>query len=222
MRETAPFSWQAANGWLVLSGSADSLGEIRARALSRCDASGAIAYISFADDLGDALMDDMAELGAASGYLVALEAGDNNEIYERLNSAAMIVIEAGGAGGELCRLIRRTAIHAMKDAFHRGSLILLEGAAAACAGEFMLDAAGQTAAGLGFVQNALIAADTLSVSENAMLRAARLQMPDAAFIGLAPGAALALGPDRAIETWGERQVSISLGNLALATAQYES
>ncbi len=221
MRETAPFSWQEASGWLVLSGSNDSLSEIRARALGRCDASGAIAYISFAGDLGDALMDDMAELGATSGYLVDLEEGDNNEIYERLNSAAMIVIEAVGAGDELCRLIRRTAVHAMKDALNRGSLILLEGAAAACAGEFMLDAAGRTVAGLGFVRNALIAADTRDLSENATLRAVRPQMPDAAFIGLAPGAALALGPDRAIETWGERQVSVSLGNLALATAEYE-
>lgn len=222
MRESAPFSWQAASGWLVLSGSADSLSEIRARALSRCDASGAIAYISLAGDLGDTLMDDMAELGASSGYLVDLEEADNNEVYERLDNAAMIVIEAPGAGDELCRLLRRTGIHAMKNALNRGSMILLEGAAAACAGEYMLDAAGQVAAGLGFVQNALIVSDTPGLSENERLRAVRLQMPAAAFIGLAAGAALALGPDRAIETWGERQVTISLGNLAPAPAEYES
>ena len=221
MRATTPFGWQAASGWLVLSGSTDALGEIRARALSRCDASGAIAYVSLAGDLGDALMEDMAELGATSGYLVDLEESDNNEIYERLNSAAMIVIEAPCAGDELCRLMRRTAIHAIRDALNRGSLVLLEGAAAACAGEHMLDASGGISTGLGLVHNALIAADTSSVSQNETLRAARLQMPDAAFIGLAAGAALALGPEGSIETWGERQVSISLGNLVTAPGEYE-
>ena len=72
----------------------DALGEIRARALSRYDGSSDIAYISLAADLGDALMDDMAELGAPSGYLVDMDDGDNNEIYERLSAAGMIVIEA--------------------------------------------------------------------------------------------------------------------------------
>ena len=98
MSEQAPLQWLPSNGWIVLSGRADALSEIRAQALSRHNASGAIAYISLADDLGDELMDDMAELGAASGYLVDLEEQDNNEIYERLSVAAMVVIDAAGQG----------------------------------------------------------------------------------------------------------------------------
>jgi len=67
MPTDAPFTWIDSNGWLILSGPPDALSELRAQALSRYDGSGAIAYISMADDLGDALMDDMAELGAATG-----------------------------------------------------------------------------------------------------------------------------------------------------------
>lgn len=221
MRENLPFSWQAGSGWIVLSGRVDALSEIRARALSRCDASGAIAYISLLGDLGDALMDDMAELGATSGYLVDLEADDNNAIYERLSNAAMIVVEADGQGEDLLRLLRRTAVHALKEALNRGSLILLEGGAAATAGEFMLSVTGEFTAGIGLVQSALIAADALDIAQSELLRSLRLQLPDASFIGLPPGSALVLGPDGAIETWGEQQVSISLGDFSGASKLYE-
>ncbi len=221
MREIPPFSWQATNGWIVLSGRVDSLSEIRARALSRCDASGAIAYISLAEDLGDALMDDMAELGATTGYLVDLEEADNNEVYERLSSAAMIVIEAERPYEDLLPLLRGTALHAMKEALNRGSLILLEAAAAATAGQYILDSAGEIAAGLGLLQNALIVANTLAIDDSSLLTSVRLQMADTTFVGLPPGSALALGPEGAIETWGERQVSISLGNLAGSSVEIE-
>ena len=212
MFELAPFSWLPSNGWLVLSGRADALGEIRALALSRHNARDAIAYISLADDLGDALMDDMAELGATSGYLVDLEEQDKNEIYELLSAAAMIVIEADGGGDRLLRLLRHTAVHAMKEALSHGALILLEGAAATTAGQYILGTDDRVDSGLNFLYNALVVTEVSSVAEHAALRCARVQMPDAVFIGLASGSALALGPDEQLETWGESQVAISLGD----------
>ena len=218
MRAAPPFSWLATPGWIILSGSADALGEIRARALSRCDASGDIAYISLAPDRGDALMDDLAELGAASGYLVDLDEADSNEVYERLSNAAMIVIEAPASCPGLLPLLRITAAHAMKEALQRGALILLEGAAAAALGEFALEAGGALAAGLGYVQNTLICAQSAEADEQASLMELRRDMPEATFVTLPGGAALALGPGGAIETWGERQVSISLGSLAMMPA----
>ncbi len=214
MLELTPFSWLPSNGWLVLSGRADALGEIRALALSRHNAGGAIAYISLADDLGDALMDDMAELGAASGYLVDLDEQDNNEVYERLSTATMIVIEADGERERLGRLLRRTAVHAMKEALNHGALILFEDAAASTAGQYMLGTDDQVDAGLDFLHNAMVLTDVSSVAEHAALRSARVQLPDTVFVGLASGSALVLGPDEQLETWGERQVAISLGDPA--------
>ena len=152
MSDQAPLAWLPSKGWIVLSGRADPLSEIRAQALSRHNAGGAIAYITLADDLGDELMDDMAELGAASGYLVDLDEQDNNEIYERLSGAAMIVVDADGQGGRLLRLLRRTAIHALKEALNRGALILFEGEAAAIAGEFALTADDRIESGLNLLQ----------------------------------------------------------------------
>lgn len=208
MADLAPLKWLPSNGWIVLSGRADPLSEIRAQALSRHNAGGAIAYISLADDLADELMDDMAELGAASGYLVDLEEQDNNEIYERLSGAAMIVVDAAEQSGRLLQLLRRTAIHALKEALNRGALLFFEGAAAALTGEFVLAADDRIGSGLNLLQNALVATDVSSDS----LRAARHELPDAVFLGLATGAALVLGPEGQIETWGEAQVAISLAD----------
>ena len=218
MRPAAPLSWHEAQGWLILSGRADALSEIRARALSRCQASGDIAYISLAPDQGDALMDDMAELGATSGYIVDLFETDNNEIYERLSNAAMIVIEAEDAGDQLLPLLRSTASYAMKQAWQDGSLILLEGAAAATAGERMLDDRGQLNKGLGWVKGVLMAPDSPGIDDSASSRLRR-EMPDLTIVSLPPGSALALGPMGSIETWGERQISISLGKGILAQAK---
>lgn len=212
MSDLAPLKWPPSQGWIVLSGRADPLSEIRAQALSRHNASGAIAYITLADDLGDELMDDMAELGAASGYLVDLEAHDNNEVYERLSGAAMIVVDAAEQGDRLLRLLRRTAIHALKEALNRGGLLFFEGAAAALVGEFILAADNRIASGLNLLQNALVATDVSSIAGDEALRAARSELPDAIFVGLESGSALALGPEGQIEAWGERQVAISLAD----------
>lgn len=214
MSDSSPLKWLPSRGWIVLSGAADPLSEIRAQALSRHNAGGAIAYISLAEDLGDDLMDDMAELGAASGYLVDLEAHDNNEIYERLSAAAMIVVDAADQGDRLLKLLRRTAIHALKEALNRGGLLFFEGAAAALVGEFILAADNRIASGLSLVRNALVATEVSSIAGDAALWAARNELPDAIFVGLASGSALALGPDGQIETWGERQVAISLADPA--------
>lgn len=222
MSELAPLKWLPSNGWIVLSGRADPLSEIRAQALSRHNASGAIAYISLAHDLGDELMDDMAELGAASGYLVDLDEQDNNEVYERLSAAAMIVVDAAEQGERLLRLLRRTAIHALKEALHRGALLFFEGAAAAIAGEFILASDDRVKPGLNLLQNALVATDVRSVAGDEALRAARSELPDAIFLGLATGSALVLGPEGQIETWGERQVAISLSDPTRASAAFGS
>jgi len=222
MSAFAPLKWLPSNGWIVLSGCADPLSEIRAQALSRHNAGGAIAYITLADDLGDELMDDLAELGASSGYHVDLEEQDNNEIYERLSEAAMIVVDAAGQGDRLLRLLRRTAIHALKEALNRGALLFFEGAAAAIAGEFVLAADYRIESGLKFLHNALVTAEASAIAGDDALRAARGELPDAIFLGLASGSALVLGPQGQIETWGDRQVAISLGDPTRANAAFSS
>ena len=216
MTGQAPFRWRESAGWLALSGGARPLGEIRATALSRCAAGASIAYISLAEDMGDDLMDDLAELGAPSGYLVDLDELDNNEIYERVSSAGMIVIE-GSCAETLRRALTQTVAQAVKQALAGGAIVLCEGAAACLFGERRLTAAGNLLRGLDFVQGAVI----LSPANSPIDAAARLVQearPDFAVIGLTPGAALALGPAQQIEAWGSRDVTIRLSALDTAMA----
>lgn len=212
MVEQIPFSWLESNGWLVLSGSADALSEIRAQALSRVNADGAVAYISLAGDLGDALMDDMADLGAPSGYLVDIENDDNNSMYERLQAAGMIVIEPGDDIERLNRLMSQTVVRAIKDALNAGSLVLFEGIAASLAGEHVVRPNGKVAKGLKFVTNAYISPDTRSILETDDAEAVFVEHPETVFIAVQRGSALVLGPQGHVETWGEKQVTISLGS----------
>ena len=212
MREGLPLYWVESSGWIIMSGSADPLSEIRARALSRHDVGGAIAYVSLSDDMGDALMDDMAELGAPSGYLVDLSEQDNNEIYERLSAAGMIVIAADIVSDRLSQLVTHTVAHALKEALNLGAVILFEGAASAIAGEYIVSAEEEIRAGLKLVGNAILLPDVGSIAESKRATTARRHLPEATFIGLEAGAALVLGPDQQIETWGPGQVTIGLGD----------
>lgn len=211
MRAGFPISWLESNGWLVLSGAADRRSEIRAQALSRANADGAIAYISLAGDMGDALMDDLAELGAPTGYLVDLADSDNNAIHERLRAAGMIVIEPGEDLRQLKRLMSQTVAHALKEALNHGALILFEGLAATLAGEYIVQSSGM-AKGLKFVRNVYIASDVSSVLETQAAQKVYLAQPEAALIAIDRGAALVLGPNQHIETWGRPQIVFRLGS----------
>ena len=211
MREKIPFSWLKSKGWLVLSGSADTLGEIRAQALSRVNVDGSMAYISLADDMGDSLMDDMGDLGAFTGYFVDLEDDDNNTIYERLSTACMIVIEPGESIDRLQKMITQTVTQAIKEALNRGALILFEGLASHLAGEHIVTLDGQIKKGMKFVNNVYISPDVESILDITDMKRVLASIPDAVFIGIQRGSALALGPNGAIETWGEKRVTISLG-----------
>ena len=209
----APFSWFDSHGWLVLSGYPDVTSEIRANALSRYDGAGAIAYLSLSDDLGDALMDDMAELGAPTGFLVDLRVADNNEIYERLGAASMIVAETARPD-QLHLMTTQTVRSALRAALADGALVLFEGLAASVAGARRLNAHGDLVDALGLVEQVLITPS--AAGESAPIVHDR--QPHLSVLSLAPGSALALGPARQIEAWGAGDLTITLGDITRQTA----
>ncbi|MCY4147388.1 MAG: hypothetical protein OXE95_10270 [Chloroflexi bacterium] len=211
MSGQTPFSWRDGEGWLVLSGGAHPLSEIRARALSRCDPFADIACIAQTDEMGDALMDDLADLGAPTGYHIDLTEPDNNQLYARITSAGLIVIAADCADS-LRSALRQTAVHALKRALAGGTLLLCEGAAAGLFGEHRWTAGDGLTRGLNFVSGAVILPAGDESSDYAAWQA-QSSLQEVACISLARGSALALGPDRNLETWGERDVTIRLSAL---------
>jgi hypothetical protein len=208
------FHWIDGRGWLVLSGGPDRAGELRALALERAAADGGVAVISIAGvDAGEKLLDDLADLGAPSGYLVDLASEDDETIQSKLAEAGMVIIEGGATASEVRSSLYGAAIAGIQKAYENGAVILVEGTSAMVFGEWVRQASGELTAGLDWVQSALILLGA-DVAEQA--KKALVSQPEAIAVGIGVGSALALGPDGEIETWGKKEITVLLGSKYIA------
>ncbi len=199
-------------GWLVLSGGNTDGSPIRAKALTRAREYGITAYISSADDGGDSLLDDMEDLGARSGYFIDPEYDDPEDIIEEMKTASVIVIEVGSSLDNLYRMLRGATIEGIRQAYERGGIVLVEGLATNLFGRWVLSDEGEIVEGLNWVQNAFIEAQSTGAEDSRAVQTVLNEIAEAVAINVASGSALALGPDGAVEVWGEEQnVTISLG-----------
>jgi len=204
--------WQAGLGWLIFSGGNVAGSPLRAKALMHARADGHIAYISFADDLGDALMDDMEDLGAPSGYLVDIVHEEIASVREQLEEASVVVIEIGASVDALYRALKPSGIvNALQSAYENGAVFLIEGLAGNVFGRWMISDQGMMFDGLNWVVNAFIEPESASVEDSRAVQAILEAQSEAIAINIAHGSALALGPGGAVQLWGEQKVTISLG-----------
>lgn len=213
----AIINYRSGRGWLIFSGGHTSGSPIRAQALARAQAFGSVAYISSADDGGDALMDDMEDLGARSGYFIDLEYDAPGEIQSQLEVASLITIEVGSSIDTLLQGLSTEAVAGIQEAYERGAVVLVEGLASNIFGRWVVLDSGEIQDGLNWVDNAFIEPDSGGIEDSRAVQAIVAQFPDAVAINIKSGAALALGPEAQVEIWGQPQdVTISLG------AGYES
>jgi hypothetical protein len=203
--------WYAGMGWIVLSGGADAGGEIRAAALRRAKASGGVAYIGFNEDSADAILDDMDDLGAPTGYLVNVVTEDDDTIRQQIEEASVIVLDDSVTPDEWRSSLLGTAIEAIQSALSRGAVLLAEGSGAEALGGFTINDHGQLTQGLGCIANTLILTDTTSLADSEVARAILDAQPDALVLGIGVGSAVALGGDGSLEVLGEEEVAIALG-----------
>jgi len=216
MPSQSVFRWLDGRGWLVLSGAGDPSGEadpseIRAKALSRAAADGAAAVVYLGDGGGaDALLDDIEDLGAPSGYVVDILTEDDETIRNRLAEAGVIVISGTATSAAARSALTGAAVEGVRVAYENGAIVLVEGAASGAFGAYMIGADGTVSAGLGWLLNALILPGLVSIGQEALpvLNA----HPEAVGIGIGAGSALALGGDSEVEIWGARRVSVALGS----------
>lgn len=196
--------WLDGRGWLVLSG--DGSDEIRAQALGRAAADGGVACLSLSGD-PDALLDDIADLGAPSGYLVDVFGEDDQTLHDKLAQAGMIVVVGGASGADVRGALRGAALDGIEAAYANGAVILLEGYSAMAFGSWLIEDTVET--GLEW----LIGAAVLTGVKDAAHYARPIfdAQPNAVAIAIMSGSALALGPDGQVETWGGREVTIALG-----------
>jgi hypothetical protein len=205
------FQWLDGRGWLVLSGGADTGGELRATALARSSADGGVACVALSSDpgAGDRLLDDVEDLGAPSGYVVDVAAEDDQTVHAKLGEAGVIVILTDGTAESVRSALTGAAIEGIQIAYQNGAVVLAEGACAMAFGGYLVTPEGGVAPGLGWLTDALV----LHGVESAAAQAKDLLavQPNGIAVGIGVGSALALGPDGQVETWGKGQVTVSLG-----------
>lgn len=208
MNQQGPLRWIPGMGWLIFSAPALE-SEVRSQALARADGEGIIAYVSFASDRGDALMDDMEDLGAPTGYLIDLSIDKGSLLQKQLEHVSLVVIEADDSLDGLLSALTADVVGALRGAYERGAVLLIEGLAMNVFGRWTLTDCGDTVEGLNWLENAFLepATDGAQRVVHEVLQA----FDEAIGITIGAGSALALGGDGAVEVWGHGKVQVSLG-----------
>jgi hypothetical protein len=165
-----------------------------------------VACVSLSGD-PDRLLDDIADLGAPSGYLVDVFGEDDQTLQDKLAQAGMIVVTGGESPVDVRGALRGAALEGIEAAYANGAILLLEGFAAAAFGAWIIDS--RIEPGLEWLHGATVLAgvDQAAVYARPVFEA----QPHAIAVAIMPGSALALGPDGQIEKWGEGAVTIALG-----------
>jgi len=205
-------NWPGAAGWLILSSSpADdemAMGDIRATALTRMLLDGGVAYIGQDEDDHEELIEEMGELGAPTGYLVNVMTEDDDTIKATLADSGMILITGDYDADSWRSVLLGAALKGIEEAFARGATIMAEGPATALFGKVLPSGA----EGFNWLENAVIVPNVESISQSTLARDVLAAKTADVAVGIGPSSALALGPDRRIETWGSSRVTIALGS----------
>lgn len=216
MAENQVLNWMDGSGWLVLSGGPDPLSEIRAQSLTRIAADGGVAYIGVNEQDNEALIEDLGELGAPTGYLVNVMAEDDDTISQRLADASLIVVPGDIDLSTLRGGLLGAAVKGMQKAFDQGAVILIERSAVMLFGSVIVTEEGTELEGLDWLHNAFVVPAITSISESQKAREILTRMRASIAVGIGEGSALVLGPNSEIELWGKKQVTITLGSNVVA------
>jgi hypothetical protein len=211
MAKETILNWQAGYGWLVFSGGWNYDSDLHAEVLARANSDGAIAYISFADDGGDALLNDMEELGAPTGFMIDVRHETEVSVIKQLEDIAIIVIESGDSIDEMYNTLTTVIVQGILEAYQAGALILVEGLAINLFGRWVVSDGGEILDGLNWVENTFLEPNVTSAEDSHAVQDILTEYGDAIAIEIGSGSALALGINGQIEILGERQVTISLG-----------
>ena len=186
--------------------------DIRAQAIQRISADGALAcaLVNGESASADQLLEDLEDLGAPTGYLVDLVSEDDEMIESRLRDASFIVLESGSSVDAVRSTIVGAGERGIRQAYENGAVILAEGLSAVFMGRWLMREGGTLVNGLDWLQASLIVPVTTDLT--ALVKPVVDEYPDIFALGIGVQTALVFGPDGQIETWGKRQIAVTLGS----------
>ncbi len=211
MSSASIFRWRVGAGWLVLAPTLPPDSDLRAQAVQRANHNGALAVAMLNGDLGtsEALLDDLEELGAPSGYLVDLLMEDDAAIEGRLAEASIVVLEAAADLGHAISIMSGAALRGIEQAYSRGALILAEGASALIFAAVAVDSGGVDHKGFGWLDNAILLPETSDLTT--LVRPILTAQPSLFALSIGSSTAMVFGPSGHVETWGAKRIVVTLG-----------
>ncbi|MCS7251267.1 MAG: Type 1 glutamine amidotransferase-like domain-containing protein [Anaerolineae bacterium] len=216
MGQKGPLRWRGGYGWLVLCGGEQAI-EAHRMALARTAMKGyAVVVMAAADDPERARRYERQYRTWGDLPCHVLTLHDREEALQsahaRLLLGARLILIADGDVRRLLKTFFDTpALQAMLTAYHSGAVVLGIGAGAEAMGTWVLQSSWEETLGAwGWLPGAFVVSHYTPKAARA-LQAALHQRPFAYGIGLAEGAALALGPGDQIERWGEGEITLVFG-----------
>ena len=184
MPQQQVFRWRDGAGWLILSGGDEPTSAIRASALERMVAFGAVVCVALgrAEDAENTLQ-DLMDLGAPTGYIVDLATEDDATIEQQITEAGLVVLGDDQTSANILANLKGAPLAGVEAAYGRGAVILAEGRAAAVFGGFLLDG-GKPVEALNWLEAGLVIPQLTSVANSPTARQALLDQPTALLVGL--------------------------------------
>ena len=213
MASNSVLQWLDGSGWLILAGD-NHHDEIRALALGRAAADGGVAYVVLGSGnlaAVEATLDNMEDMGAPTGYLVDVLSEDDATIEARLGEASVIVIGDVTDLTDLRSALMGAAIRGIQTAYENGAVVLAQGLSAMLFGVWMVGLDEHLGAGLSWVERVLIVPGAVGDAAPHLIQQFLYDEPASLSIFVGLNSALALGPTGEVETWGEGDVKITLG-----------
>jgi len=209
------FQWHTGRGWLVLSGGgpwdSEDVVTIEAHVLGHTLSQGPLVYIWAAGDIeiADRHMDSLRDLGARTGYLLDLLTEEEDALFEQIGEAGVLVLGDGPQPDVLRDALPGVALRGMEAAFDRGATVYAVGRSAAIFGAHAFQS-DHALPGLDWLHDAIVVPG-YTPDQADQLRAQVWEHSASYGLGLAQGAAIALGGSGQVEVWGNAQITVSLG-----------
>jgi len=222
MPQRGPLQWIDGEGWLILSGGGDwRKGEtdaIDAHILSIANLDRPMVVLLSEDDQesGHSILEHYAALGGPGGEILTLGGAQrqalNKPRFLSLIAEAGILYLGGAEPWILARSLQNTlALAQILKGYGTLQELLIVGAdgGAAALGAWIAKPGPEIVAapGLGLVRTAIIAPHFANTREDSTLRSQLQLHPSFVGLGIPCGAALALGPQGQVETWGQGEIT---------------
>lgn len=206
-------AWKDGAGWLILSGGNEPTGAVRAAAIEKHTGEQSLAVLSLGADptVSEAVLNDLQDLGAPTGYVVDLVMEDDETIQKQIAEAGMIVLSSDLPVAEIRSNLLGAAVAGLETAYNSGAVILAESNAATALGAYV-PTGEQVLDGLGWLERSYIAPGVTSASQSAVVQKMMSRYPDVVVAGIDIGSALALSGSGLVETLGSKQITLALGS----------